>query len=165
MIPGTLKNNWSTILSRGALFAFIWWVLTDGAVSSWWIGGPALLFAVLASIVLVPPVSFIWYECLRFAPFFLWRSIRGGADVAWRAFHPSLPIDPTLIDYQLRLPPGLPRVLMAGMVSLLPGTLSTALRENVLIVHVLDSRQDNTAEIQALEQGVARIFNASLTLF
>ncbi|MES9944702.1 MAG: Na+/H+ antiporter subunit E [Candidatus Thiodiazotropha sp.] len=50
-----------------------------------------------------------------------------GLDVAWRAFHPRMPITPELIVYPLRLPPGLPRVILVNTVSLLPGTLGTEL--------------------------------------
>ncbi len=158
------RISWSTLVSRGVLFSLIWWILTAGAESSWWIGVPAVLLAVAASATLLPPTPFVWYEFLRFVPFFLLRSLLGGADVAWRAFHPGLPIVPDLIQYPLRLPPGLPRVFMANTVSLLPGTLSAALDRNVLKVHVLDSRKGVLAELEAVEQSVARMFGISLTL-
>lgn len=160
----TEKISWSTIISRGALFSLIWWILADGTAASWWIGVPAVLLAVTASTVLVPPAPFIWYEFLRFVPFFLLRSLLGGADVAWRVFHPRMPIAPDLITYPLRLPPGLSRVFMANTVSLLPGTLSAALDRNVLKVHVLDRRKDFLSELEAVEQSVARIFGTSLKI-
>ena len=158
------RVSWSTIVSRGGLFSLIWWVLTDGAAPSWWIGVPAVWLAVAASAALLPPTPFVWYEFLRFVPFFLLRSLLGGADVAWRAFHPGLPIAPDLIEYPMRLPAGLPRVFMANTVSLLPGTLSAALDRNVLKVHVLDSRKSVLTELEAVEQSVARMFGTSLKL-
>ena len=154
--------SWSTIVSRGFLFSLLWWFLSDGAVSSWWIGGPTVLLAVAASAALLPPAPFVWYEFLRFVPFFLMRSLLGGADVAWRAFHPNMPIAPDLIEYPLRLPPGLPRVFMANTVSLLPGTLSAALDKDMLKVHMLDSRKGFLEELEAVEQRVARMFGTSL---
>ena len=158
------RKSWSSIVLRGGVFSLLWWVLTDGAASSWWIGVPAVLLAVAASAALLPPTTFVWYEFLRFVPFFLIRSLLGGADVAWRAFHPSLPIAPDLIEYPLRLSPGLPRVFMANTVSLLPGTLSAALDRNVLKVHVLDCRRGVLAELKVVEQRVARMFGTSLRL-
>ena len=140
----------------------IWWSLADGAAPSWWIGVPVVLLALIASAVLLPPASFIWYEFVRFVPFFLLRSLLGGADVAWRAFHPGIPIAPDLIAYPLRLPPGLPRVFMANTVSLLPGTLSAELSANCLTVHVLDGRKDFLSELKAVEHRVARMFGISL---
>lgn len=154
--------NGSTIVSRGVLFSLIWWILTDGVASSWWIGVPTVLLAIVASSTLLPSTPFVWYEVPRFVPFFLLRSLLGGTDVAWRAFHPGLPIAPDLIEYPLRLPPGLPQVFMANTISLLPGTLSTTLDRSVLKVHVLDSRRDVLVDLERAEQSVARIFGTSL---
>ena len=85
--------------------------------------------------------------------------------MAWRAFHPRMPIAPDLIEYPLRLPPGLAQVFMANTVSLLPGTLSAALERSVLKVHVLDGRKDFLTELESLEQSVARMFGVSLKVF
>lgn len=162
MKPLKAAIYYSAIVSQVVLFAFIWWIITDGAASSWWIGVPAVLLAVTLSTALIPPVHLNGYELLRFAPFFLMRSLLGGADVAWRAFHPAMPIAPDLIAYPLRLRPGLPQVFMVNAVSLLPGTLSAALEQNVLKVHVLDRRKDFLSELKAVEQSVDRIFDTSL---
>lgn len=157
-----VTTSWLTIVSRGGLFLLIWWVLTDGTPSSWWIGVPAVLLAVTVSIALVPPTPLVWFELLKFVPFFLLHSLLGGADVARRAFQPNLPIAPDLIEYPLRLPPGLPLVFMSNIVNLLPGTLTAAFDQSVLKVHVLDRRKDFLTELEAVEQRVARIFGTSL---
>jgi multicomponent Na+:H+ antiporter subunit E len=160
-----IRTSWFTLLSRGGLFVLIWWVLTDGAASSWWIGVPAVLLAVTVSIALLPPAPFVWSELLRFVPFFLRHSLLGGTDVARRAFQPRMPIAPDLIEYPLRLPPGLPRVFMANVVNLLPGTLSTAFDQHVLKVHILDSGKGFLAELEAVEQNIARMFGSPLQAF
>ena len=154
--------GWSTVTSRSLLFSLVWWILTDGNVQSWWVGVPAVSFAVIASIALLPTVPLVWQELLKFTPFFLWRSLQGGADVAWRAFHPGMPIIPAVIAYPLRLPPGLPQVFLANIVSLLPGTLSAMLDGQALKVHVLDSRGDFMTELKALGYRVARMCGALL---
>jgi multicomponent Na+:H+ antiporter subunit E len=123
------------------LFSLLCCILADGAANSWWIGVPALVLAVGVSTALLPPVSFAWRGLVSFAPFFLLRSMLGGTDVSWRAFHPDMPIAPDLIEYRLRIPPGLPRELMVNTVSLLPGTLSAELDRDVLKVHVLDGQK------------------------
>lgn len=156
------ENDWSTIVSRGGVFSLIWWSLTDGIASSLWVGVPAVLFAVITSVALLPSAHFVWYEFLKFMPFFLTRSLLGGADVAWRAFHPGMLIDPVIIKYPLRLPPGLPQVFMANTVSLLPGTLSATLNRSMLKVHVLDKQKDILAELDAVEISVARMFGTSI---
>jgi len=139
MTPGDsvlihLRAGWL----RAVLFALMWWILTDGVMNSWLVGVPMVLFATLVSMALLPPLSWSLTGIVRFAPYFLWRSLYGGTDVARRALHPRLPISPGMYDHRWRLPPGLPRVFMANTVSLLPGTLSAELDEQCLRVHVLD---------------------------
>lgn len=153
---------WRRLLRRAVLFAVLWWMLVGGETASWWIGVPAVILAAAISVALVSPVTLVWYELFRFVPFFLMRSLLGGADVAWRAFHPGMPIDPHLIEYPIHLPPGLPRVFLANTVSLLPGTLSTALGSNYLNVHVLTRRKDILSELEKLERKVAAIFGTSV---
>ena len=153
--------DWSTVVSRALLFSLLWWALTDGTAGSWWIGAPAVAGAVIISVTLVPPLGLVWREVMGFVPFFLWHSLKGGVDVSWRAFHPRLPITPELIEYPLRLPPGLPRVILVNTVSLLPGTLSAELGGQVLKVHVLDSLGGFLAELEALEQRVGCMFRSA----
>ncbi len=152
----------STVVYRGLVFALVWWVLTDGAAASWVIGVPAVLLAVAVSIVLVSPVPVVWSELLRFAPFFLYHSLLAGSDVARRIFLRRVSIDPALVRYTLRLPPGPSRLVMANVVSLLPGTLSAELGRNLLTVHVLDRQKDFLAELDMVEQRVARMLNLPL---
>ncbi len=147
---------------RAVLFALLWWILTDGAVGSWLVGAPVVLCAALVSALLLPAFSCSLTGIIRFVPFFLWRSLHGGVDVAKRALHPRLPISPALFDYRWRLPPGLPRVFMANTVSLLPGTLSAALNEKYLRVHVLDETTAFAEALEVLEQKVAGVFGLEL---
>lgn len=148
---------------RAVLFALLWWVLTDGAMGSWLVGVPVILFSTLLSVMLLPPFSWSLTGIARFVPFFLWHSLRGGVDVAGRALHPRLPISPGLFDYRFRLPPGLSRVFMANTVSLLPGTLSAELNEEYLCVHVLDESRAFAEELKVLENYVAGVFGLDLS--
>jgi multicomponent Na+:H+ antiporter subunit E len=95
---------------------------------------------------------------ISFVPFFFWRSLCGSIDVARRALHPKMPLEPAFIDYSLSLPNGAPRLFMANVVSLLPGTLSAELLEGCLKVHVLDAKADVVGELQSLESRVAATF-------
>lgn len=165
MKHGAREISWSTVASRGLLFSLMWWMLTDGDVSSWWIGAPGVSFAVVVSVVLLPPVRLVWRQVLGFVPIFLRCSVQGGADVARRAFYPRMPIDPALIDYRLRLPPGLPRVILINTVSVLPGTLIVDQEGQILKVHVLDGSGKFMTELKALEHSVARMCDAPLMTF
>jgi len=148
------------------LFTLLWVILSGGSPLSWTIGAPAILLAVIASTMLVPPVSLAWSEIPAFIGFFLIRSLAGGADVAWRALHPHMPIAPDLITYPLRIPPGLPQVFMVNTISLLPGTLSveliTEMNQSSLTVHVLDRKKQIAIELESVEHRVARLFGVPL---
>lgn len=151
-------------LFRLILFSLVWWLLTDGATASWPVAVPVILIATLVSVRLMPALSWSVPGMLLFVPYFLWHSMRGGVDVARRAMHPQLPISPVLFDYRFRLPPGLPRVFMANIVSLLPGTLSVEIDSEILRVHVLDEAGDTRQELALLENRLAAIFGLTLSL-
>jgi multicomponent Na+:H+ antiporter subunit E len=146
-----------------ALVLFLVWIALDGP------GNLAIgaVFALLGAGVgawLTPGEAYPWRP-MRLAGFFAWfvrESFRGGVDVAWRALHPRLPVSPRLVDYRLKLPPGLPRSMMVGVISLLPGTLSVQLREDGhLQVHALTPRAaDGLAE---LERRIGHLFSIDVT--
>ncbi|MFP7754707.1 Na+/H+ antiporter subunit E [Thermodesulfobacteriota bacterium B35] len=158
LLTARLRRGWP----RTALFALIWWILTNGAPDSWGVGVPVALAATMVSVLLLPPLSLSVKGAARFIPFFLWHSLRGGVDVAWRVFHPRLPITPGLHRYRWRLPPGLARVFMANTVSLLPGTLSAEMDSEYLSIHVLDQESDPLSELKAVEVRVAELFGVRL---
>jgi multicomponent Na+:H+ antiporter subunit E len=152
-----------TLALRLALFALLWWVLTEGQPDSWPLGGLFVLLATALSLALSRPVPWSVVGFVRFVPFFLWWSLRGGIDVAWRACAPSLPIAPGILTYRLRLPPGRARVFMTGVISLLPGTLSAEIVRNDITIHILDRRASNAADLAALETKVAVLFRVRLS--
>jgi multicomponent Na+:H+ antiporter subunit E len=95
---------------------------------------------------------------------FIWGSIVAGVDVAWRAFHPRLPLRPGFVTYACRIPAGTVRDLFLAMTSLMPGSLPTDVDERgVLLMHSLDTEQpladqmaDNEARLlRALEERTA----------
>ncbi len=145
-------------LVRFLLFALIWYILTGGAIGSWLVGIPMVILATFVSVALLPPTGLSTSGIIRFLPFFIWHSLRGGIDVAKRALHPKMAISPVLFDYRFGLPPGVSRVFMANAVSLLPGTLSAELHQDILRVHVLDETGAFVEELNVLEKQVAVVF-------
>ena len=148
---------------RTLLFALLWWFLTGGDPGSWPIGAPVALLAARVSVALLPPVSLSLSGLMRFIPFFLWHSVRAGADVARRALDPAMPIAPGLHRHAWRLPPGFARVFMANTVTLLPGTLSAELDDDSLLVHMLDKRWNCYPELCVIEALVADLFRQPLS--
>ena len=153
-----------SLLLRTLLLTLLWWSVTEGA-GAWSIGVPVIALALGVSIWLQPsrqlrlrPVG-----ALRFAAFFLVESLRGGLDVALRAFRPTMPLVPAQLTYRLRLPDGPARVFLADTMSLLPGTLTTELRDDCLHLHVLDARQPIEKELRRVERRVAALFGEPLS--
>jgi multicomponent Na+:H+ antiporter subunit E len=82
--------------------------------------------------------------------------------VALRALRPSMPLHPGLVRHRLRLPPGAPRVAIANVITMLPGTLSADLDGSDVVIHALDTRHDLHEMVLDLEPRIAAVFGASL---
>jgi multicomponent Na+:H+ antiporter subunit E len=95
--------------------------------------------AVAAWLATIAPRPLTPLRLAAFALFFLVESMRGGLDVAWRALHPALPIEPQFHRFRLELPSGQPRALLVSALSMMPGTLSAELEDGgeTLVVHAL----------------------------
>ena len=148
------------LISRTAILSFTWWALTQGAYDSWQVGLPTILTAIFIEYRLSPPKGNRWSLSgfLFYALYFLKLSITGGIDVAWRTYHPRLPLNPAMVEYPLRLTSEVARNLFVGTVSLLPGTLSAELGTQSLVVHVLDIDRPFNQELKLIEDRVAAVF-------
>ena len=158
----------SGLLWRLALFTLLWWMLTEGRGDALAFGIPFIIIAALLSSaytgkrrsrnghgrIALPALA-------RLIPYFLYHSMSGGIDVAIRAFKRPLPLTPDLVDYPLRLPAGPATVLMAGLVTLMPGTLAV-ICDGRLRVHVLDRGGPFWHELQTLERHVGAVFGLRL---
>jgi multicomponent Na+:H+ antiporter subunit E len=147
---------------RGAMLTSIWWVLAEGSPGTPLLAIAVILTATATSFALVPAVA--WRLPLRalvlFIPYFLGQSLRGGLDVARRALHPQLLIDPGFVEHEMSLPPGAARTAFIGILSLLPGTLSVRLTlDRTLRIHVLDLASIDPARLRELEHRVAMLFD------
>ncbi|HRQ63519.1 MAG TPA: Na+/H+ antiporter subunit E [Xanthomonadaceae bacterium] len=162
MLPKIPQRNLDRHIAWGVqvfLVLSATWLALDG-IGAWPVGLAAALLGAATGVWLVPGESYRWrpLRLLAFLVWFVGASLRGGIDVAVRAFQPRLPIEPGFHDYPLSLPPGPPRTLMLSVVSLLPGTLSADLdpERNHLCVHCL--APEMAAGLKPLERRVARLF-------
>ena len=160
--PAARLPGWLGGLRRVLFFALIWWLLTGGTAGSWLIGGPMVVIASGLSFRhwVKSPISLRMLA--RFIPWFAYQSIAGASDVAWRAMRPGLPLRPGLINHDLRLPEGAPRIALANVVSMLAGTLSADLEGSRLVVHSLDTDKNTEAMLVDLEQRIAGVFDVEL---
>ena len=144
--------------------AALWWVIAGGEPASWIVGGPAVLAAawVVGRLGTGAGIRLSMAGLLRFLPFFIWESLRGGVDVALRTLAPRPRVEPGFLRYQTRLCEPAARVFLANCINLLPGTLAAKLEADWLTVHTLSTEADNEAELRRLELAVARLFSEDL---
>lgn len=147
-------------LRRGILFALLWWILSEGRAEGWELGAIAVAAALWASLRLLPPAAgrISLVGLCAFLGHFVWNSVRGGAQVALIALRGRHALRPRVLELQLALAPGAPRILMINALGLMPGTLGVQLDGDRLRLHVLDERMPIVAETQALELRIARLF-------
>lgn len=141
----------------------VWLVLTGGAAP--WVGLAVALIAAAATSWLNPrsgtrgAIRFSPLAALPFAAYFLVESVRGGLDVAYRAFHPELPIAPDWVRHKLRVRQPAGRRLLVAVVSLLPGTLAVRLEGDAVLIHCLTPA--GRAGIDRLDRHIAALFAES----
>lgn len=140
------------------LYGALWALFAEGG--GWSLGVPSILLAVVLSVWLgIRP----WRPSLRVLPGFVWfflgRMVAGGWDVAVRALHPRLPLQPAWLDYPLRSESPRVRLLLSALVGLLPGSLSSGVEGDRMRVHVLDERQPWEPTVIELEQRLTRLLN------
>jgi len=145
-------------------FGLVWWVLATPRSDAWIPGAIAIAFALALHVGLGGSrgsrISFP--GLIRFAPWFLYQSLRGGADVARRALSPSLPLDPAFVHYRIRLPDEGARIFFTNSISLLPGTFSARIEGFELCVHLLADSPEVVNGLGELEERVAAVFGLRL---
>jgi multicomponent Na+:H+ antiporter subunit E len=153
-----------SIVRRFALLLVTWLVITGARPEALLVGVLTVAAAVAISLRLLPPgpQSVRITRVLAMVPGFLVDSLRGGVDVARRAFHPRMPLRPGWIDYPLRLPPGAGRVSLGNFLSLMPGSLAAGEYQNSLHVHCLDSTGSLVPKIAQQETLIARALGIDL---
>ncbi|MFW6092868.1 MAG: Na+/H+ antiporter subunit E [Pseudomonadota bacterium] len=155
-------QGWRVFVSRLVLAALVWWVLSGGPAASWIVGAPVTTIAALLSSFMLPALHWSWRGALRFWAFFLWESLRGGVDVAWRAVHRRLPLNPGTLEHPARMTLPLARVAVANTLCLLPGTLVTDLGGRWVLIHALDRGSEVRESVVRTERRVADLFALEL---
>ena len=143
---------------RAAGFLVLWLVLAGADVADLSAAAVAVLAASWTSLRLLPPgssrlsPSALAKLTLRFA----YQSVAAGADVAWRALDPRLPLRPGFVRYPVRFPPGTARNVFTTLTSLLPGTVPAGAERGHLVYHCLDVDQPVMSQLAAEEAALAR---------
>ncbi len=93
---------------------------------------------------------------------FLWEVLTANLDVAYRVLHPSMPIDPDVVEIPLRVESDLAVTTIANSISLTPGTVTMDYDpdRNALYVHAISTDDPSAviAPIRRWEDYALRIF-------
>lgn len=165
MVPTKMKKLkrrtlLTSFIRRFLLFAAAWLVLFGGLQMSdlWFV---LLFVAASTAISMYTVLPGQWglrpLQVVLFFPYFIVTAIRGGWDVARRVFQRRVPIDPGFvhIDHDRDQRKTLMLVLI---ISLLPGTASSVITDDTIIVHVLDQKLPVVQEIEELKIRIDKMF-------
>lgn len=145
---------------RSGIFLVFWLVLDGAKPAGLVIGLPAALLAAWISLRLSPRSGHRvgWAGLPSLAWHFLVSSIVAGIDVAFRAFHPRLPLRTGFVTCDCRIPAGPKRDLFLAFSSLMPGSLPVEENENgKVVLHCLDTRQPQARQMAEHEAMVSRV--------
>lgn len=72
------------------MLAALWWLLNRGDITSWQLGAPTVMVAVVVSFALLPSRRWTVHPAsvLQFTLYFLQKSMIGSIDVASRVLRP-----------------------------------------------------------------------------
>jgi multicomponent Na+:H+ antiporter subunit E len=144
-------------------FLLLWVVLSGPTWHNPVLAGLGILSATAAGLWLWPAHSLrlAWWRSPRLAIYFLWASLRGGIDIAWRALSPSMPLQPGFMEFKVRLTTEQSVVFFTWLISLMPGTASVNLSAaNIITVHVVDTTRHVDEDLRRLEDLVGRFMRA-----
>jgi multicomponent Na+:H+ antiporter subunit E len=140
-------------IARWLIFLCLWVVVAGAGIVDLVVGAATAAVAAWASLALVPPAARRPrpFALARLVARFLRQSVLAGADVAWRALDPALPLRPGFRRCPLDLAPGPARSAFCAYSSLVPGTLVAGSEPRALSLHCLDLGQDVAAQLRAEE--------------
>lgn len=161
MIPP--RSN-QALLRHGTHWLLVYaavWLLLSGA-SGWAFGLVCVLAATGLSLWLrLPPLGLRLFHLPPLVGFFLHAVFVGAWDVARRALHPRMPLDPAWVTHACACANPRVRLLLSALVGLMPGTLASHIDEDMLHLHVLDQGQAWRLPVETMETHLARLFGAS----
>lgn len=147
------------VLFRFVFFTALWLTLDGAKPAGLIVGLPAAALAAWLSVRLLPPGGrrIRPGAALALAWHFIRSSIAAGVDVAWRAFHPRMPLRPGLVEAACTLPHGTRRDMHLALGSLLPGSLPVGdIEDGRVVLHCLDTRQPVDAQMARQEKLLRR---------
>ncbi|MEM7246417.1 MAG: Na+/H+ antiporter subunit E [Acidobacteriota bacterium] len=135
---------------------FYWWLVAAG------IGSTALVVYLAWRLRILGegpfPLSLPRFS-LGYCPWLAWQVARASLDVAYRVWHPKLPIQPRLVrlDHDLKTTAGL--ATWANSITLTPGTVTVEAGPDEVLVHALTESGEDELRSGGMLDRVGRLEN------
>ncbi len=100
----------------------------------------------------------LWGNILFYLPWLFVKIVQSSLHVSKLILHPSLPIDPRLINVETNLGHHGAVVLLGNSITLTPGTITAEVDRNTLIVHALDEVSEQDVTSKSIESKIAAMF-------
>jgi multicomponent Na+:H+ antiporter subunit E len=146
----------TTILSL--LYGVIWLILSGGRVDLF------ALFFILVLGIITPLIFDVKFKklnfnaCFRLFGFFIINSIKSGILVSRLALKPNLKLSPLVYNLPLKTQTPFATSMLANIYSLMPGTLSMGISNNILILHILDTTLFDKPFIDIVQDRIIEVF-------
>jgi multicomponent Na+:H+ antiporter subunit E len=93
-----------------------------------------------------------------YVPYLLWEIVKANLSIAYVVLHPSLPIDPEVVEFDAAVWSALPVTTLANSITLTPGTLTVDVSRSHFTVHTLTSGSREDLFEGSLERAVRFVF-------
>jgi multicomponent Na+:H+ antiporter subunit E len=93
-----------------------------------------------------------------YAPYLLWEITKANLEIAYVVLHPSLPIDPQLVEFRAAVWGDVPVTTLANSITLTPGTLTVSVADRYFTIHTLTAGSRRGLFEGSLERAVRFVF-------
>jgi multicomponent Na+:H+ antiporter subunit E len=158
--PASSQPRLAAIAARAALLTLVWIILAGVSPADLLVGAPAVLLALWASLVLLPPTRkrLDPMAMLRFAGRFLVSSLSAGFDVMRRAFDPRLPLAVGFVACPVTIDPGMRRDAFRALMTLQPGSVPVGdTGGDTMLLHCLDAEAPHREAFRRAEDDFRRL--------
>jgi len=95
---------------------------------------------------------------IKYHPWLFWQILKSNIDVAYRVLHPSMPIDPRIIEFDSGLKTDRAIANLSNSITLTPGTITlSATKDGKFIVHALAQKHAEDLLSGEMQERIKRI--------
>jgi multicomponent Na+:H+ antiporter subunit E len=98
---------------------------------------------------------------IKYSPWLMWQIILANVDIVYRTLHPSMPIDPHMIEFDTDLKTDTGITILANSITLTPGTVTVvAHSDGKFLVHAISRAPADGLLAGAMQAKVKKIEGA-----